>query len=259
MLYSIFSSKSARRTLLISATLLGAACHRTPPVQHRLALEVMPYTQANTTRSGVVYVPNTSSVPTQRYRAGGQVQLSAPASRSTSTGVAAGTFVAQQPLMVSPVAQSAPVNSPAQAIIVAPTEAITGAVNTAGVINTTPGQDIHNLQISETFDYRTTRDVSLDIFVANPNGNAYALVPIEVYVPGGEAPIYTGLTDENGVFKRQVRVPTSVTHLDVHVMAIGLNNQLRLPIVEEQVQARMPQQPTPTAPIIVASPTPEGV
>lgn len=72
------------------------------------------------------------------------------------------------------------------------------------------------------FDYKTTKDVSLNLTLSTNTNAALSGVVVNVYLPGATSPIYKGVTDASGVLKGTLTVPASVSTLTIDPAYVGL-------------------------------------
>jgi LruC domain-containing protein len=91
--------------------------------------------------------------------------------------------------------------------------------------------------IAASFDFKTTRLVSVNINFASSSNEAIANVPVNVYANAAELgdPLLTAMTDANGALNAQVEVPAYVDTLIVDAKYIGLIRNAKAAIVNSTV------------------------
>ncbi len=99
------------------------------------------------------------------------------------------------------------------------------------------GSDIENLQVSQDFDYSSTQDIDLKLFVKNPNNKAYAQVPVTIFAPENNEVLAQGLSNSEGYLEQQFRVPAHYTEVLVQVSAMGIPNNIILPLQSSRIEA----------------------
>lgn len=86
--------------------------------------------------------------------------------------------------------------------------------------------DINPVKIApDGFNYATSRNVSLNLSLQSPKGEALAGVLVSVYRPGSlahDSAIYKGLTDKSGNLSATISVPTYLSSLVVDPAYLGL-------------------------------------
>jgi len=75
------------------------------------------------------------------------------------------------------------------------------------------------------FNYGTARNVSLNLYLQSPKGEALAGVVVNVYRPSSTTPgtaIFTGVTDKNGNITAKISVPTYLNSLVIDPAYVGI-------------------------------------
>lgn len=72
------------------------------------------------------------------------------------------------------------------------------------------------------FNFSTTKNINLNLTLRANNNDALAGVVVSVYLPGGESPIYKGVTNASGLLQGSIVVPTSATKLVIDPAYVGL-------------------------------------
>lgn len=75
------------------------------------------------------------------------------------------------------------------------------------------------------FNYSTSRNVNLNLYLQSPKGEALAGVVVSVYRPSSTAAgtaIFTGVTDKNGNLNAKISVPTYLSSLVIDPSYLGL-------------------------------------
>jgi len=109
------------------------------------------------------------------------------------------------PAVTVPSASPAPVNTPAQA----------AAVQVA----------MQTLRVPRGFDYAMSRQVALQVQARNPNGAAYARVPVGIFAdPEHTQLLAMGITDLRGEFQTALQLPLTQEHLSIRLSALGIAN-----------------------------------
>ncbi len=72
------------------------------------------------------------------------------------------------------------------------------------------------------FNFKTTKDVNLNLTLNTNSNAAIAGVVVNVYVPGSTSPVYKGVTNSNGKLEGTVTVPTSASSLIIDPAYVGL-------------------------------------
>lgn len=99
--------------------------------------------------------------------------------------------------------------------------------------------DIENIVVSPHFNWRTDKDINIEIYAKDNNNNPLKNVKFQIFSQdtlNGGGLILSGVTDENGCFKRDYKVPKYYDHLIVTTDYIGLLNFVEVPIVNEDVE-----------------------
>ncbi|GAB2691393.1 hypothetical protein GCM10027037_13330 [Mucilaginibacter koreensis] len=86
---------------------------------------------------------------------------------------------------------------------------------------TAPGQNTSKAA-PDGFNYKTSKDVSLNLTLLTNQNTALPGVVVSVYLPNSNAPIYKGVTNSAGLLQGTVTVPSSVTSLIIDPAYVGL-------------------------------------
>lgn len=111
--------------------------------------------------------------------------------------------------------------------------------------NASPPQIIamESLKVPNGFDYASSQTIRVDIQVFNPNGKNYAQVLIGLYRhKDDKLPLSLGITDHQGRYQGLLRVPTDYQSLHLKASALGINNQMDLPIINGSVHTVLGQK-----------------
>lgn len=109
---------------------------------------------------------------------------------------------------------------------------------TLGALKAAPaGSEIEDLKVQQDFDYSSTRDIDLKLFVKNPNNKAYARVPVTIFSPENKETLAQGLSDAEGFLEKQFRVPAHYTQVLVQVSAMGIPNNIVVPLQSSRIEA----------------------
>lgn len=99
--------------------------------------------------------------------------------------------------------------------------------------------DIENIVVSPHFDWRTDKDINIEIFARDNNNKPLKNVKFQVFsqdtLNGGNL-MLSGITDENGCFSREYKVPKYYDHLIITTDYIGLINYAEVPILNNEVK-----------------------
>lgn len=117
------------------------------------------------------------------------------------------------------------------------TPALPGAQVPPQAARPATGSDIESLQVSQDFDYSSTQDIDLKLFVKNPNNTAYAQVPVTIFSPENNEVLAQGLSNTEGYLEKQFRVPAHYTKVLVQVSAMGIPNNIILPLQSSRIEA----------------------
>jgi LruC domain-containing protein len=91
---------------------------------------------------------------------------------------------------------------------------------------------------TESFDFKTTDQVSLDLVFGDMDGAPFKGIPVEIWnadpFKGGEI-IFKGFADENGQFQAELVLPASQTEVVVSTGQIGLKDNVIVPVLDGKV------------------------
>jgi hypothetical protein len=103
------------------------------------------------------------------------------------------------------------------------------------VLEGCPVEDIEDLDVDDSFDFASTRDVFVDVTVRTANGDAFAGIAVMIFDDSSDTAteatmIHRGITDMNGRFTTVLRIPGHYQALHTIVSAIGIANDAQVPI-----------------------------
>jgi len=102
---------------------------------------------------------------------------------------------------------------------------LAGLISCKKSSNSGPSKTNANKIAPDGFNFATSRDVSLNLYLQSPKGEALANVVVNVYRPSTTAAgtaIFTGVTDKNGNLSAKISVPTYLTTLVIDPAYVGL-------------------------------------
>jgi len=91
--------------------------------------------------------------------------------------------------------------------------------------NSGPAKTNANKIAPDGFNFATSRNISLNLYLQSPKGEALAGVVVNVYRPSTTAPgtaIFTAVTDKNGNISAKISVPTYLSTLIIDPSYVGL-------------------------------------
>jgi LruC domain-containing protein len=103
-------------------------------------------------------------------------------------------------------------------------------ISLAGLIsckksNSGPAKTNPNKIAPDGFNFATSRDISLNLYLQSPKGEALAGVVVNVYRPSTTASgtaIFTGVTDKNGNISAKISVPSYLSTIIIDPAYVGL-------------------------------------
>ncbi|MHB8208787.1 LruC domain-containing protein [Mucilaginibacter sp.] len=91
--------------------------------------------------------------------------------------------------------------------------------------NSSPAKTNPNKIAPDGFNFATSHDISLNLYLQSPKGEALAGIVVNVYRPSTTASgtaIFTGVTDKNGNISAKISVPTYLSTVIIDPAYIGL-------------------------------------
>ena len=116
-----------------------------------------------------------------------------------------------------------------------------GVDNPAGSGTNTPITSIDQMVVPNNFDYATTHEVMLDVFLADGVGDAFKGVKVCIYDnvldPTLKKPnlLYTGVTGADGKLTGAVSLPTYLKSVFIYPYSVGIPNNVSIPVVNKSV------------------------
>jgi len=108
--------------------------------------------------------------------------------------------------------------------------------------NTTPGNPINpinadSLIAPSTFNFNTTKNVTVSINLAAGNNDPIASIPVDIYAgdPATTAPVLTAVTDAGGALHATISLPAHVDTLIVDAKYIGLMRNAKAVITNNAI------------------------
>lgn len=99
-----------------------------------------------------------------------------------------------------------------------------------------PVTSIDQMVVPNNFDYSTTHEVNIDVFLADGVGDAFRGVKVNIYDdvldPTLKKPrlLYTGVTDADGRLTGAVSLPTYLQTVIIYPFSVGIPNNVALPV-----------------------------
>ncbi|MEA3443981.1 MAG: hypothetical protein U9R19_04570, partial [Bacteroidota bacterium] len=107
-----------------------------------------------------------------------------------------------------------------------------------------PTSMMEEMSIPQDFDFKTTRDVTINISVLDNSGSPMVFIPIEVYKSkvnssgleiGDDVLVFKGFTDVQGNINSEISLATSIESLKIKTNYLGLINESIVPINGDQL------------------------